>query len=349
ATVTLLLILILAVGLPTTGTPKKHKAKTGKSPGDPAIILGSGAHRYEWVRGWAKLPEGMNLGNLHGAVQVDSKGLIYLSAESENAVMVFDQGGKFVRAFGKEWKADKPGNGIHGMRLRKEGGKEYLYLTHLDRHEFAKITLTGETVWVRGYPEKSGVYTSKDEFKPTGIAVAPNGDVYVTDGYGKNYIHHYNAKGEYVNSWGGKGAEDGKFNTPHAILVDTRGPEPLILVTDRAQHRLQWFTLDGKHVRTLPGDGDLLRLPAALDERGGDLVVGDLSGRVTILDKDNKLITHLGDNIDPKKRAKNTITPDEWLEGQFISPHGVCWDEHGNLYVEEWLQTGRVVKLKRVK
>src|SRR5437762_1466241 len=147
-----LLISTLAAGPVSARTPKNTRARAGKSSNSTPIILGSGRHRYEWGSGWAKLPEGMSLGNMHGAVQVDSKGLIYLSAESENAVMVFDQDGNFVRAFGKEWKADKPGNGIHGMQLRKENGKEYLYLTHLDRHEFAKITLTGEIVWVRGYP-----------------------------------------------------------------------------------------------------------------------------------------------------------------------------------------------------
>ena len=340
----IMLFLVALSAVVTARTPKKEKNGNG-SP----LVIGAGNHKYEWIRNWAKFPAGMQPGNMHGAVQVDARGFIYFSAESEHAILVFDQNGKFIRSFGKEWKTDKPGEGIHGMQLVNEGGKEFIYLTHLDRHQFARITLQGETVWVKGYPEQSGLYAKADEFKPTGIAVAPNGDFYVTDGYGKNYIHHYNARGEYVNSWGGKGAEDGKFNTPHAIIVDTRGKEPLVLVTDRAQHRLQWFTLDGKHVRTLPGDNDLLRLPATLHIRGTDLVVGDLSGRVTILDKDNKLVTHLGDNIDPKKRATNQVKPEQWLDGQFISPHGICWDQKGNLYVEEWLQTGRIVKLKRVR
>jgi hypothetical protein len=86
-----------------------------------------------------------------------------------------------------------------------------------------------------------------------------------------------------------------------------------------------------------------------LNIRGTDLVVGDLAGRVTIFDKDNKLITHLGDNVDPKKRATNKVPPEEWVDGQFIAPHGICWDQKGNLYVHEWMAVGRVIKLKRVK
>lgn len=321
-------------------------ARTRRS--DP-IILGAGNHKYEWVRGWGKLPEGMQYGATHGAVQLDSKGLVYVNTDTENAIIVFDADGKFIKAMGKEWKG-----GVHGMQIRKEGKDEFIYLTNLARSEFAKLTLSGETVWVKGHPEQSGVYKDKKEFKPTGIAFAPNGEFYVTDGYGSNYIHRYNAKGEYVSSWGGKMTnkekpEDGKFNTPHAIIIDTRGKTPTVLLTDRANHRLQWFTLDGKHIKTLPGDGDLLRLPATLSIRGTDLAIGDLAGRLTILDKDNKLITHLGDNMDPKKRATNRVPVEGWLDGQFIAPHGVCWDKQGNLYVEEWMAVGRIVKLRRIK
>jgi DNA-binding beta-propeller fold protein YncE len=331
--------------------PSLFSARAGSDP----IILGAGNHRYEWVRGWGKLPEGMQLGSTHGAVQVDSQNRIYFNTDTENAVIVFDQDGKFIKSFGKEWKADKEGNGTHGMLIRKEGGEEFIYLTNLFRHEFAKLTIDGEVVWVKGYPEKSGVYKDKNQFRPTGVAVAPNGDLYVTDGYGENYVHHYDAKGEYVSSWGGKVSkenpkEDGKFNTPHAIIIDTRGSEPLVLVTDRANHRLQWFSLEGKHFKTLDGtENDQLRLPATLHIRGTDLAVGDLGGRVTILDKENRLITHLGDQVDAKMRATNKLPREQWLDGIFVSPHGVCWDKQGNLYVEEWMAVGRIVMLKRLK
>jgi hypothetical protein len=124
----------------------------------------------------------------------------------------------------------------------------------------------------------------------------------------------------------------------------------MVLVADRENHRLQWFTLEGKHVKTLDGtEGELLRRPAILDQRGTDLVIGDLAGRVTILNKENKLVTHLGDNVDPKKRATNKIPPEQWVDGEFIAPHGVCWDQKGNLYVGEWMAVGRIVKLKRLK
>ena len=156
-----------------------------------------------------------------------------------------------------------------------------------------------------------------------------------------------------ITSWGGKSTEakePGKFSTPHKILIDERGPEPSVLVTDRANHRLQWFTLEGKYIKTVDGtDNDFLRLPSALSIRGTDLAVGDLKGRVTILDGNNKLAAQLGDSGNEKKQATNEIKPDQWVDGQFIAPHGVSFDGEGNLYVSEWASAGRLVKLKRVR
>ena len=320
--------------------------------GDP-VIVGSGAHRYEWVKGWGTLPDGMKLGSMHGGVAVDSQNLVYVTTDGEGSIVVFDPDGKFVRAIGKEWIPDKEGAGTHDIQVHREGGQDYIYIVSLFRHEFAKLTTAGEVVWVKGFPEKSGIYKSKDEFAPTGIAVAPSGEFFVTDGYGTNYIHRYSKSGDYLSSWGGKSTdakEPGKFSTPHKILIDERGPAPTVLVTDRANHRLQWFTLEGKYVKTVDGtDNDFLRLPAALSIRGADVAIGDLKGRVTIIDRDNKLAAQLGDSGNEKKQATNQIPPEQWVDGQLISPHGVSFDGEGSLYVSEWALTGRVVKLKRVK
>lgn len=314
------------------------------------VILGDGKHKYQWVKDWGQLTLGMTLGSTHGGIQVDSKQNVYVSTDSANSILVFDSNGKYIKSVGGEWKAEGEGNGTHEIQIVKEGKNEFIYLVNLARHEFAKLTLNGDVVWVKGYPEQSGIYKDKSQFKPTGIAVAPAGDFYVTDGYGANYIHHYSAKGDYINSWGGKGKDDGKFSTPHKIMIDTRSGSPTVLVTDRANHRLQWFTLEGKHMKTLDGtEGELLRLPSALNQMGTDIVIGDLAGRLTILDKDNKLVTHLGDNPDQKKRATNKIPVAEWNPGHFIAPHAVTWDKKGNLYIAEWSSIGRIVKLKRIK
>lgn len=344
----------LGAGLTASAiAPQLLFSAEARSQTEAPIILGMGNHKYEWVRGWGKLPEGMKFGSTHGGVVVDLKNQVYFSTDSDAAIVVFDENGKYVRSIGKEWKPDKDGNGTHDMQLNREGRQEFIYLVSLFRNEFAKITTSGEIVWVKGYPEQSGIYKDKTQFKPTGITVAPNGDFYVTDGYGANYVHRYNAKGEYLSSWGGKSTaakEDGKFSTPHKIIIDRRGGAPTVLVTDRANHRLQWFSLEGKHIKTVDGtENDFLRLPSVLSIRGTDVAIGDLKGRVTIIDKDNKLVTHLGDSGNDKKQATNRIPPDQWVDGEFIAAHGISWDNKGNLYVAEWNLSGRVVKLKRVK
>jgi hypothetical protein len=324
----------------TTAAPRSLLAERAKASSGKRIIVGKGRHTYEWVSDWAKLPEAVTLGSCHGGIVIDSNERVILNTETENAVMIFDADGKFVKSWGKDFKG-----GCHGMMIRKEGRTEYLYLTHTARHELIKVTLDGEVAWTRGCPDRPGLYQSASEYKPTAVAFAPDGSFYVADGYGKFWVHQYNQKAEYVKSWGGEGREPGKLNNPHGIWVDTRTKTPVVVVADRGNKRLQIFSLDGQHVGFVTDD---MRLPSNIDQRGTDLVVADLAGKVTILDKDNRVVTHLGDNPDPKKRATNQIPPDQWVDGLFISPHCPRWDKAGNLFVHEWLTSGRVIKLKRV-
>ena len=305
------------------------------------IILGDGNHKYEWIPGWAKLPPGMKyVGSTHGNVGVDAKDRVYFNTDKDNAVLIFEPDGTFVKGWGKEF------GGAHGMKITKEGDKEVLWLCSLSRSEVIKLTLDGEVLMTIPFPEKSGVYKDKSKYKPTGVAIAPNGDVYVGDGYGMSWVHQWTAKGEYIRSWNGSEREGGKFSTPHGMCLDLRGKDPLMVVADRGNGRLQWFTLDGKFVSEAR---EGMRMPCTLNILGDDIIIPDLKGRITILGKDNKLIAHLGENSDPKLQGQNPIPPEKWKDGEFISPHGATWDSKGDLYVEDWNATGRINKMKRVK
>ena len=305
------------------------------------IILGDGAHKYEWIKGWAKLPEGMKyVGSTHGNVGVDAKDRVYFNTDSDNAVIIFEPDGTFVKGWGKEFR------GAHGMKIAKEGDKEVLWLCSLGRSEVIKLTLDGEVLMTIPFPEKSGVYKAKGEYKPTGVAIAPNGDIYVGDGYGKSWVHQWNAKGEYIRSWDGSEREGGRFQTPHGVCLDLRASTPYLIVADRGRSRLQTFTLDGKFVSEAK---EGLRSPCTLNILGDDIIVPDLQGRITILGKDNKLIAHLGENEDPKKRGNFGVAPEDWKDGQFTAPHGATWDSKGDLYVEDWNKSGRINKMKRIK
>ncbi len=308
-------------------------------------VLAAGGARFEWVRGWARLPEGMRLGNTHGCIVVDSQDRIYLNTDTENAVLVFDAAGNFLRSWGKELAG-----GLHGMALVRAGGEESLLLAHIGRHQVLASTLEGELLWTLDYPEESGLYAGAEEYRPTSIAPHPDGGFFVADGYGASWIHRYDQDRKYVKSFGGPGTELGKLRCPHGLWVETRGQEPLLLVADRENHRLQVFDLEGNPRRAVQdAETELLRRPCHMHPHGDELAVADLAGRVTLLDATLALIGHLGDNPDPAKRAQNGVPPAEWRDGEFVSPHCVNWDSQGNLYVTDWLSEGRITKLARLE
>lgn len=309
----------------------------------PGVRLGAGAHVYEWVPGWLVLPPGMNPGQMHGDVVVDAKDRVFFSVDTKNALMEVDGKGRIARVFGQDL-----GGGIHGMRLvREPGGQEVIWLAHLNRHELIKISLEGRTLMTIPFPNHRGMYKNAGEYMPTAVDVAPNGDVYVVDGYGRFLLHRFRPNGDYVQSWnGGEGPGAGAFREPHGVGIDARGPEPRVVVADRRNHRLQRFTLDGTFIDVVEKD---LRLPSKVVTRGKDLLVVDLDGRVTVFDEAYNVITQLGDNTNLELRGKYEVSPADWKDGQFIAPHGAAWDSRGNMYVADWNAFGRITKLLRVK
>jgi hypothetical protein len=258
-------------------------------------IVGTGEHTYECIHDWAQLPGDIAFGNTHGVAQ-DSKGFIHIkhtvhaSSSKPDAICVFDPDGKFVRSWGGEYKG-----GAHGLHLSREPDGEFLYLCDQARGILDKTTLKGEKVWSKAAPMESGVYNNQGEYHATNVAVIPTGfpragEFYVADGYGKSWIHHYSAKGDYIRTFGGPGKDRGQLSCPHGLMIDTRGT-PRLVVADRANRRLQYFDLDGHSQGFVT---DELRLPCHFHERNGVLLIPDLEARVTLFDKDNKLITHLG-------------------------------------------------------
>ncbi len=329
--------------------------------GSKKPVMGTGAHTYEATHDWGVLPPQIKWGNTHGVVE-DAQGHIYVhhtvhaTSDSADTVVVFDSSGQFVRSWGAEFRGV-----AHGLWIRKEGRDEFLYLTVNAANPkmspqpqmqavLVKTTLKGEIVWTIERPPdfegyKPGPDGAPKPYNPTNVAIAPNGDIYVGDGYGSYFVNQYNSKAEYIRSFGGKGSEPGKLAEPHGIWVDTRGKSPILVVADRRNNRLQRFTMDGKHVDFIPG----FRLPCHFDERQGLVVIPDLHGRVTLMDKSNALVAQLGDS-----NAENWNNPlrreprDKFIPGQFICPHGACFDHNGNIFVVEWVEVGRVTKLRKV-
>ncbi|KAA3611482.1 MAG: peptidase [Planctomycetota bacterium] len=309
-------------------------------PKQEPVVVGKGKHRYSWIQDWLKLPEGMKLGNTHGSIVVDKKGRVLVNTDAAHAVVILDADGNYLKSWGKEFQG-----GLHGMCLFEEDGQERLLLAHIGRHEVIKTDLDGKVLRRWGYPEESGHYANAGEYRPTAVAVAPDGSFFVADGYGKSWVHQYDSEGNYQKSFGGPGTEPGKMRTPHGLWLDTRRNPPVLLVADRENHRLQYFSLDGEYKGLV---GEHFRRPCGTYQHGTEMVVADLAGRVTLLDSKDQLIAHLGDQPDPKLRARNGIPRDLWKDGFFLAPHSAAFDQNGNLYVMDWLSLGRISKLKRL-
>lgn len=317
--------------------------RAAEKSGKANPILGAGEFQYEAIHDWGELPASLKYGNTHGVCE-DSQGRIYIKhtvgagSEKADAIVVFDAEGKFVHSWGSDFKG-----GAHGLHLNREGGEEFLYLADPSRGLVKKTTLEGKEIITLRYPEESGLYNSAGEYHPTNVATAPNGDLYVADGYGKSWIHQYDSQARYLRSFGGPGKERGQTLCSHGLMVDTRGKEPLLVVADRSNRRLQYFTLDGRHLRMVNQE---LRAPCHFHQRQGVLLIPDLESRVTLFDENNRLIVHLGDGGHyGELRAKSR---DAFIPGKFVAPHSACFDHAGNIFVVEWVEVGRVTKLRRL-
>lgn len=324
---------------------------TDKS-GSKTPILGDGGHKFEAIHDWGELPRTIKYGNTHGVCE-DSQGNIYVhhtvhaTSDSLDTMVVFDSEGKFVRSWGRQFKG-----GAHGLSIRKEGSEEFLYLCDYQHGIVTKRTLRGEEVFTLGYPAESAAYKPKDQnttvaYRPTNVAIAPNGDIYVGDGYGSSFINQYNQKAEYIRTFGGLGKGDDQVDCPHGLWIDMRAETPVLVVTDRGNSRLQRFTLEGKHIDSISGTS---KMPCFLHERNGEVVIADLLSKVTILDRKNNVVATLGEGEYTNKdwsTVRNQV-PGTFVPGRFVCPHGACFDHEGNIFVVEWVEQGRVTKLRKM-
>ena len=304
--------------------------------------MGCGVMTFDTVPGWGLRPDGKSaLGSTHGAVVIDKAGNIYTSAKE--GVFVFSPDGKVIQSYlGKDY------SNIHDMEIRDEAGSEFIYAARNANAEGIKFNISnGEIVMKLGFPKESGLELAK--FNPTAITVAPNGDIFLSDGYASNHIFKFDKTGKYLMHFGKKGNELKEFNTAHGMTLDTRYNPPRLLICDRnhlPKGRLLHYDLNGEFIEEVVTG---LGKPTSVAIQGDYVSVPDLDGRLVILDKSNTIIAVLGHNPDPKKGGSFKIPQEEWVEGIFSGTHGSYWDKDGNLYVQDWNISGRLMKLVRVK
>lgn len=320
-----------------------------------AVKIGSGAFTFTLDPNWGKLAEGMRYG-LGCALVVDSKDRIFVTSRSASpCVAIFDTDGKLLETWSKEladsvgYSTQQIASTAHGLYWSKEGHHEYLYWTEnvvapkggqrIGARVY-KTDLNGKILYQLGPDEKNGSTSQKFEFtNPTDVAVAPNGDIYVVDGYGNQKVHRFDKNFHLVKTIGGRGKDHGLFNTCHGVWVSTLNKEPEVYIADRHNDRIEVFSLELDYKRTV---GDI-RTPCCFYQHHGHLYIPELGARVTVFDGHDKPVARLGDGSGVKDINKTY----EQHPDKFALPHALTLDSKGNLYVIEWVPTGRPRKFVR--
>ena len=339
----------------------------GKHAQPENLIIGHNDHKYKVDTNWAQVnPATHPVINCHEMVQ-DSQGKLYMIGDdTHNNIMVFDKSGELLDTWGHAFPAG------HGLTISKENDEDFLLLVDngfytgadgkgkAQHGNVVKTDLKGRIIFSLAQPHTIGVYDDKDPYFPTETAVAPNGDIYVADGYGSDYILQFDAGGRFIRKFGGHNNEDTNHNlrNAHGVVVDTRDSNnPELICTSRDECCFKVFTLDGQYLRTIELPGMYVCRPVI---QGDKLYAGvcwskdadgnrkDSTGFLTILDAGNKVISSPGGTA---PEYKNGALQQTFQDASKVFHHGhdVCIDEDENIYVCQWnANRSMPIKLTRV-
>jgi hypothetical protein len=247
--------------------------------------------------------------------------------------------------------------GAHGLTLHREADeREFLYLTDPSAGRVVKATLDGKIVLELPHPAKVEAYKPTDLYNPTETAVAPNGDIYVADGYGSQFILCFSKDGQFISKFGGKSTQPtnpGRFMQAHGIALDARGEKPLLVVTERVRNEFNWFTLEGEHVRGVYLPGAYVSRPVIHDRnlysgvcfgaKPDDFRMWQGRGFVTILDETGKVLSNPGGLTPQYEEGRLKVMLQD--KPIFNNCHDVCVDTQSDLYVCQW-NSGNVYPYK---
>lgn len=299
------------------------------------VALASGAAAevaYEFVPNFITPPPGKEtIGNGHGEIAVDSSGKIYVSVQEANAgIQVYGTDGKFIKAL------PLPPS-LHGFVVRKDGDGEYIFAAVLGEQKVIKCDLDGKVLLTIPTSEFPADKIGKG-LKLTNCDVAPNGDIYVVDGYGQSHIFVFSREGKFKAVFGGPG-EPLKLANAHKIFIDRRFEPARVMICDRGHKRMLHTDLAGTFIGEIATD---MRNPSSASFHGNLMCVAEIAGNVSVWDKDNKRVADLG--TAPKLTNTPGVEPKDWQQGVVTSPHGITFDNDGNILETEWNKWGRVLR-----
>lgn len=286
------------------------------------MTFGSGKYSYNVVEDWATLPTGWEWGIIP-AVACDSQDRVFVGSRSEHPLTVFDRDGNFLDSWGEDFLG-----GAHGLYIDAE---DNVYCTVHTDHCVYKFNRHGELVMTLGRPGEPAEKDGDPFNKPTDLAIASTGELFVSDGYVNARVHKFSPGGDLLLSWGSHGSEAGQFDVSHSVRVDKYDR---VWVCDRQNRRVQIFDTDGNFLTEWTG---LARPNMACFDSSDDVVyIAQIEQQVSIYTLDGELIAQWGG-------GQKSDKPGEFSGG----PHGIWVDSHGDLYVSEALVEGRLQKFVR--
>ena len=310
-------------------------------------VYGHNEMTYRLHTEWGALnPKKTPVNDCHEMIQ-DVKGrILLLTNETKNNIIIYNKSGRLIDTWGKVFP------GAHGLTVQHTGKEDFLFITDTVKHQVYKTTIDGKILLTIDAPADIPDYKKKEAFVPTETAVLENGEFYIADGYGAQHIMHYDENGDLKNSFGGRGTGDEFFDNAHGICIDYRNATPTLIITDRTRNAFKRFSLDGKLIEVIHLPGACVCRPVI---KGDYLYAAVLrspslenvkSGFVTILNKENKVISNLGGSEPVYENSK--LNPLSQTDKIFIHPHDVCVDDEGSLYVAQWA-SGKVYPYKFTK
>ena len=327
------------------------KLQLVKTPHKQARRLGQDDWTYEFQPDWSKAdPNVVPIRNCH-EMEIDKNGRLYLLTDHpDNNVVVYDLQGNLLDHWTLGMKS------AHGLTMVDESNSQVLWICDAYSGKVVKTSLTGEVLQTLASPHELGIYRANQGYAPTQTAVAENGDIYVADGYGSQFVIQYSKDGEYIRHFGGKGLANSNLDFAHGIAIDSRAGKgkEVLLVTSRRQSCIKQFTLDGELIGKISLPGAFPCRPVIHREHiyiglcWSGVHLKPNSGFVIVLDQNNEVCATLGGTA--VLGATGSLHRLRSDYSSFHHVHDVTVDNDGNIYVCEWNAGGAYpVKLEKLR